>query len=85
LWSRLARVLLLVLGRLARRLVGDGARDRLPYPPGGVGRKLVTALILEFLDRFHQADIAFLDQIEEVHAAIDVTLEIGRASCRERV
>src|SRR5262249_23012876 len=39
------------------RLVGDRARDRLPDPPRGVGRELVTAAILEFVNRPHQADI----------------------------
>jgi hypothetical protein len=31
-----------------------------PDPPGGVGRELVAAAVLGFVDRFHQADIAFL-------------------------
>src|SRR5262249_7896292 len=48
------------------RLVGDRARDRLPDPPGGIGRELVAAPVFEFVDRLHQADIAFLDQVEEL-------------------
>src|SRR5581483_2683426 len=32
------------------RLIGDRARDRLANPPGGVGRELVAALILELVD-----------------------------------
>src|SRR6266511_915913 len=56
------------------RLVGDRARDRLPDPPGGIGRKLVAAAILELIDRLHQADIAFLDQVEELEAAVGVFL-----------
>src|SRR5499426_547903 len=47
------------------RLVGDRARDRLPDPPRGIGRELVATAILELIDRLHQADIAFLDQVEE--------------------
>src|SRR5262249_18316363 len=43
------------------RLIGDRSRDRLPDPPGGVGGEFVAAAIFEFIDRLHQADIAFLD------------------------
>ena len=56
------------------RLVGDRAGDRLADPPGGIGRELVAAAIFEFVDRLHQADIAFLDQIEELQAAVGVFL-----------
>ena len=54
------------------RLVGNGARDGLANPPDGVGGKFVAAAILEFLDAFHQADVAFLNQIEERLAAVGV-------------
>ena len=54
------------------RLVGDRACDRLPDPPSGIGRKLVAAAILELIDRLHQPDIAFLDQVEELQAAVGV-------------
>ena len=56
------------------RLVGDRAGDRLPDPPGGIGRKLVAAAVFELVDRLHQADVAFLDQIEELQAAVGVFL-----------
>ena len=56
------------------RLVGDRARYRLPYPPGGVGRELVAALVLELLDRAHEADVPLLDQVEEAQAAVRVAL-----------
>src|SRR5262249_54748062 len=52
------------------RLVADRAGDRLPDPPGGIGRELVAAPVLELIDRLHQADIAFLDQVEELRAYI---------------
>ena len=58
-------------------LVGDGARDGLANPPDGVGGELVAAAILEFLDAFHQADVAFLNQIEERMAAVGVFLGDG--------
>src|SRR5712692_2055158 len=56
------------------RLIGERAADRLPDPPGGVGRKLVAAPILELVDRLHQADVAFLDQVEKLQAAVGVFL-----------
>src|SRR3984957_14806417 len=56
------------------RLVGDRAGDRLADPPGRIGRELVAAAVFEFVDRLHEADIAFLDQIEELQAAVGVFL-----------
>ncbi len=55
-------------------LVGDRTRHRLANPPGRVRRKFIAALILELVDRAHQADIAFLNQIEKAEAAIGVAL-----------
>src|SRR5579871_2780585 len=59
------------------RLIGDRAGDRLANPPGGVGRELVAAAVLEFVDRLHQADIAFLNEVEELQAAVGVFLGDG--------
>ena len=59
------------------RLVGGRAGDRLPDPPGRVGRELVAAAVFEFIDRLHQTDVAFLDQIEELQAAVGVFLGDG--------
>jgi hypothetical protein len=56
------------------RIVRDRPRDGLTNPPGGVGRKFVAALVLELVDRLHQADVAFLNQIQELQAAIRVLL-----------
>jgi hypothetical protein len=55
-------------------LVGDGAGDGLANPPGGVGAELVAALVLELVDGLHEADVAFLDEVEEGHAAVGVFL-----------
>ena len=55
-------------------LIGDGARDGLTNPPGGVGRELVAAAVFELFDGLHQADVAFLNQVEELQAAVDVLL-----------
>ena len=59
------------------RLIGDGAGDGLANPPGGIGREFVAAAIFELIDRLHQADIAFLDQVQELQAAIGVFLGDG--------
>ncbi len=56
------------------RLVGDRARDRLTDPPGRIGRKLVAAAVFELVHRLHQADVAFLDQVEELQSAVGVLL-----------
>src|SRR6516225_8081588 len=53
------------------RLIRERAVDRLPNPPGGVGRKLISAPILELVDCLHQADVAFLDQVDKWQAAVD--------------
>ena len=54
------------------RLVRNRARDGLPDPPRRVGRKFVSAPILEFFHGLHQAHVAFLDQIEERQPAVRV-------------
>ena len=55
-------------------LVGDRSRHRLPNPPGRVSRELESALVFELIDRAHQADIPFLNQIQKAQAAIGVAL-----------
>src|ERR1700683_3210739 len=54
------------------RLIGECSADRLPDPPGGVGRELVAAPVLELVHRLHQPDVAFLNQVEKLQAAIGV-------------
>jgi hypothetical protein len=55
-------------------LIGDGAGDGLADPPRGVRAELVAALVLELLDRLHQADVALLDEVEELEPAVRVLL-----------
>ena len=62
---------------MVRRLVGNGASDGLTNPPGGVGGEFVAAAPVEFIHAAHQTDVAFLNQIEEMHAAIGVFLGDG--------
>src|SRR5215469_6647095 len=56
------------------RLILKRAADRLPNPPGSVGRELEATSIFELVDCLHQADVAFLDQVEELQATVDVFL-----------
>src|SRR5687768_12399950 len=45
------------------RLVREGSRDRLPDPPGRVGRELEAAAPVELLDCADQTERALLDQV----------------------
>src|SRR5262252_3489999 len=55
-------------------LVGDGAGDGLADPPRGVDGELVAAAVLELVHGLHEADVAFLDQVEELQSAVRVLL-----------
>jgi hypothetical protein len=59
------------------RLIGDGAGDGLTDPPRRVGAELVPAAVLELVHRLHQADVALLDEVEELQAAVGVLLRDG--------
>ncbi len=59
------------------RLVRDGAGDGLANPPGSVGGELVAATPFKFVRTTHEADVAFLDEIEELQAAVGVFLGDG--------
>src|SRR5215831_12155143 len=56
------------------RLILERAADRLSNPPSGVGRELEDTSIFELVDGLHQADVAFLDQVEELQATVAVFL-----------
>src|SRR5690606_13471316 len=55
-------------------LVRDGAGDRLPDPPGGVGGELVSAGVVELLHRADEPQVALLDQVEQGQTAAQVAL-----------
>ncbi len=59
------------------RLVSNRARNRLTDPPGRIGRELVPTAIFKLINRFHQADIAFLNKIKELQATVGVFLRNG--------
>ena len=53
-------------------LVSNRPGDRLSDPPGRVGRELVAAAVLKLIHRFHQADVAFLNQVKELKTPVGV-------------
>jgi len=58
-------------------LVGDGARDGLPDPPGGVRRELVATAVVELLHRADEPERALLDEVQERQPAAQVALGDG--------
>jgi hypothetical protein len=65
-------------------LIGEGAFDGLLDPPRGVGRKLCAFGWVKAFHTFHQADIAFADQVQEGESQVFVVtgnlnhqLEVG--------
>ncbi len=59
------------------RLVCDRARDRLTDPPRRIRGKFESFLIVKLFHRFHQSEVAFLDQIQKQHPASDIPLRNG--------
>ena len=59
------------------RLVGDGARNGLADPPGGVGGKFVALAVVKLFHGLDQPQVAFLNQIQEQHAAAHIALGNG--------
>ena len=60
--------------RIVRAWSAIDAGDRLADPPRRIGRELVAAAVFELIDRLHQADVAFLNEIKELQAAVGVFL-----------
>jgi hypothetical protein len=58
-------------------LVRDGAGNGLANPPGGIGRELVAAAVFELVHGLHEADVALLNQVEELEAAVGVLFGDG--------
>ena len=52
------------------RLVRQRPHDGLSNPPSGVGRELEAPSVVELLDRPGQADVALLDQVQQVQAPV---------------
>ena len=51
------------------RLVGDSTRNSLTNPPRGIRGELEALRVVKLLDGANKAQVAFLDQIQEQHAA----------------
>ena len=47
---------------------------RLSYPPCCIGGKLVTFLVIEFIDRFDKSEISFLYKVKEKHSLSHISL-----------
>lgn len=58
-------------------LVGNGPGDGLTDPPGGIGGELESLGVVKFFHCLDQTAVAFLDQIQEQHAASHVLLRNG--------
>ncbi|AEW75283.1 hypothetical protein EcWSU1_03855 [Enterobacter ludwigii] len=56
------------------RLIRDRAGDSLTDPPGSIGGELITTTVFKLINRFHQTDVAFLNQIQELQATVGVLL-----------
>lgn len=56
------------------RLIRDRAGDGLANPPGRVGRKFESLGVVKLIHRLDQAEVALLDQVEELHAAPHIAL-----------
>ena len=53
-------------------LVSNRTGDCLPDPPCCVCAEFIASAIFKFINRLHQADIAFLDEVKELKAAVGV-------------
>ena len=67
------------------RLIGDRTRDRLTDPPRCVGAELVAAAVFELVDRLHQPDVAFLNKIKELQAAVRIFFSDGNYQAQIRL
>ncbi len=54
------------------RLIGDGAGDGLTDPPRGVGGELEALGIVEFFNGLDEAQVALLNQVQELHTAAGI-------------
>ena len=53
-------------------LVSNRTGDCLPDPPCRVGAEFITSAIFKFINRLHQADIAFLNEVKKLQTAVGV-------------
>ncbi len=60
--------------RMTLSLVGERLDDRLPDPPGAVGREAAALGVIEPFHRLDESDVSFVDQVEEREAAVLILL-----------
>ena len=58
-------------------LVRDGPGDGLADPPGSIGGEFVTLGVIELFHRLDKAQIALLDQVQELHTPAHIALGDG--------
>src|SRR6266542_1288688 len=56
------------------RLVRYSSRDCLTNPPGRISREFITTSPVKLVDTLHQTEIALLDQIQKLQAAVLILL-----------
>lgn len=56
------------------RLISNRPGNRLTDPPGCIGGELIAATILKFINGLHQANVSFLNEVQELQAAISIFL-----------
>jgi hypothetical protein len=70
------RLILAILSTMCTGLglVGQSALDGLLDPPSGVGGELAALFRIEALDGFHEANVAFGNEIGDGHAVVGIVL-----------
>ena len=59
------------------RVLGDGLKDGLAYPPNGVGDEFEAACFVETLCGLNQTHVAFVDEVGKAEALVLVLLGDG--------
>src|SRR5262249_14732422 len=55
-------------------LIRNSTGNRLANPPGRIGAEFIAPTIFKLIDRFHQADIALLNEVEKAQATVGIFL-----------
>src|SRR5690606_18372508 len=58
-------------------LISDCPCNSLPNPPSRVGAELIAAAVLELVHSLHEANVALLDEVQELQPAVGVFLGYG--------
>ena len=66
-------------------LIGNGAGNRLPDPPGRICREFVSLCIVELVHRADQARVALLNEVEDMQAAAGILLRNGDDQAQVRL